>query len=275
MIFNSLSLQLQRRIDHAFDETVQSVQRDHTYGLEFTRGFFVEQEKLGGGFITDSQPSQVSQQIPLSSIPSALQCLDLPPDDEQVLSVFRNAASGWTSSSNDVFGDGPGILGEGTVSRDDWRSVCAVLFEHHEQEYADDSGPMDLDASHKSGGEMESDTDDQLLVSASGNTDDSSDDEYIEVPAVSSSRRRTHTRQTKDESVSSPSPPPKLSLRQQKTCLDTFALFFPSVPSSQVANQKIMIKDIQRVSKLLGEKIKTNEVCFIFSSFQVCPPIFL
>jgi len=258
MIFNLLSPQLQRRIDHAFDATIQGL----------------EEQELGGGFIIDGQASQVSQQIPLSSIPLALQRLDLPPDDEQILSVFRNAASGWTSSSNDVFNGNPG---KGVVSRDDWRSVCAVLFEHHEQEYADDSeiGPMDIDAQHESGGEMESDIDDQPF--ASGNTDDGSDDEYIDSPAVLSSRRRTRA-QTQNKSVSfsqhsSPSPPAKLSPQQQQTCLETFALFFPSVPPPEVANQKIVMKDIQRVSKLLGEKIKANEVRFIFPSFRVCSPI--
>ena len=261
-IFDSLSPQLQRRIDHAFDETVH-------HNPESAGGFLVEEMELGGGFIIDGQVSQKSQaeldhQILLSSIPSALQRLDLPPDDEQILCVFRNAACGWSSSSNDVFDGKPS---GGMVNRDDWRSVCAVLFEHHEQEYADDSemGPMDLDASHESGGGIENDR----LFGSGTDADDGSDDEYVDNPAVLSSHRHTHQSKSKPIFFSRPSsssPPAKLSLRQQ-TSLETFALFFPSVPPSEVANQKIMIKDIQRVSKLLGEKIKANEVCVTSLSF--------
>jgi hypothetical protein len=54
------------------------------------------------------------------------------------------------------------------------------------------------------------------------------------------------------------------SSRQKETCLKTFALFFPDIPHHQLADHRIMIKDLQRVSKLLGEKIKAEEVNFIF-----------
>jgi hypothetical protein len=234
-------------IDRAFDQALRS----HNLGGG---------EEPNGGFIIESQPQS---QIPLSAIPSALQYLDLPPDDEQVLSVFRNAASGWISSSNDVV---DGKTGEGMVSRNDWRSVCAVLFEHHEEEYADDSeiGPMDLDEFHETDGEIE--IEDQLF--ASGNTSDGSDDEYLESPTTPSSHRQAKhkSKSSSFSPFSNPSPLEKLSPRQQQTCLEAFALFFPSVPTSEIANQKIMIKDIQRVSKLLGEKIKANEVRFILPS---------
>jgi hypothetical protein len=42
--------------------------------------------------------------------------------------------------------------------------------------------------------------------------------------------------------------------------LNTFALFFPEVPSLELSKQKIMVADIQRVAKLLGEKIKADGV---------------
>jgi hypothetical protein len=42
----------------------------------------------------------LSPQISLSTIPSALQCLDLPPDDAQLLLVFKNTVLGWTSTTN-------------------------------------------------------------------------------------------------------------------------------------------------------------------------------
>lgn len=222
---NSLPLQVQHRIDHAFD---QNCLDDHV------------------------SPSH----IPLTSIPSALRTLDLPPDDDQILSIFRNAASGWTSSSNNVLGKPD----EEMVSRDDWRSVCAVLFEHYEEEYADDSeiGPMDIDGSDQSMG-----SEDRL--STSGSSDGGSDEDYVEGSVALSSRLRTHPRKAKINRTSfsptsTPSPREKLSPRQQRSCLETFALFFPSISKSGISDQKITIKDIQRVSKLLGEKINANEV---------------
>lgn len=224
-LFNSLPLQLQHRIDRVFD-------------LENEPSPDIDQHGL-------------CSQIPLSSIPSALQSLDLPPDDDQVLSVFWKAASGWNVSSGDI------KEGEWMVSRDDWRSVCAVLFESHEEN-------IEFGGLHESDREMEYE---ESL--ASGRTDDGSDDEYLESLVASSSHRRTHSRRSKHEpdfSSTSSSPTKHLSLRQQQTCLQAFTLFFPSVPASEVANQKIMMKDIQRVSELLGEKIKANEVHLIFLS---------
>jgi hypothetical protein len=258
-VFDSLPPQLQRRIDCALDQALQN--HDQPSG-----GFLVEETNSNplyiggvghGGLIIDDQVSQLERpelrsHIPLSAIPSALHYLDIPPDDEQVLSVFRNAASGWTSSS-----DEHNKMKEGIISRDDWRSVCAVLFENHEEEYANgsESGPMDFDEFRVS--DRENDSEDPLSVST--------DDEYIENPiAASSHRRAKHKSKSTSFSPSShPSPPEKLSPRQQHTCLETFALFFPSIPTTEVVNQKITIKDIQRVSKLLGEKIKVNEACFI------------
>ncbi|KAF8225211.1 hypothetical protein L208DRAFT_1425510 [Tricholoma matsutake] len=217
-------------------------------------------------FDVHTQPAvEIQSHIPLSSIPLALQCLDLPPDDDQVLRIFRNAASGWSSSSSNAVPDAK--TGEGLVSRDDWRSVCAVLFEHHqEEEYADDT---EFDGLYESDGEIESE--DPLF--ASENTDDGSDDEYVEGPAASSSRQHIRTRQAKYKTascspLSSSSPSKMLSPRQQQTCFEAFALFFPSVPASEVVNQKIMIKDIQRVAKLLGEKIKADEMVEMLEAFS-------
>ncbi|KAJ3724086.1 hypothetical protein C8R42DRAFT_664516 [Lentinula raphanica] len=79
----------------------------------------------------DSHSSSYSY-IRLLSIPTALADLGLPPDDERILSVFRNAAGGW--------GDGDEGKGKGKaaakdedskigVSLADWRAVCAILLE--------------------------------------------------------------------------------------------------------------------------------------------------
>lgn len=268
--FNALPAHIQRRIDRAFISTARSEIKPHqnvqlessknVSNLELGGGFIVEGD-VGGGFVVEDTPADGAEtvtHIPMSSIPTALQHLDLPPDDEQVLSVFRNAASGWSSASNEL---GDGDAGEGAVSLEDWRTVCAVLFEHHDEEYEDDSdggrlgeiAPEDDD---------DAGSDDQYLGSEGSDNDDS-DDEYVEGPTASSARRRARGRQTKSSSGSpqpSTSAPKRITARQKQTCLDAFALFFPSVPPTELASQKIMIKDIQRVAKVLGEKIKADEV---------------
>ncbi|KAF9459129.1 hypothetical protein BDZ94DRAFT_1172253 [Collybia nuda] len=274
--FNALPLHLQQRIDRAFTSVAQPDQKPsqntscetpaNVVNPELGGGFIVESD-IGGGFISEDvshdSPENVTH-IRMSLIPVALQNLDHPPDDEQVLSVFRNAASGWSSSSNNVDDGG---VGEGLVSLEDWRTVCAVLFEHHNEEYEDDSDGGVLDDSAPP-----LDDDDQYL--GSDGTNDDSDDEYVEGPTVSSSHRRTRGRQMKSSS-SSPEPstsgPKKITPRQKKACLDAFALFFPSVPATELAYQKIMIKDLQRIAKVLGEKIKADEMVEMLETFSTSP----
>lgn len=238
--------------------------RDDDEGGGFIRDYHELSNSSGGGFIRDEDSdhsSNVPQHIPLSMIPSALQVLDLPPDDDDVLAVFRNAATGWTSSNNRV--DTRQLEGGNQyVSRDDWRSVCAVLLEHAAgdaklDEDAEMAGPgIESDASnsdeyHQSEAEIEDEGDD--------------DDEYIEGPSASTARRRArHTRKS-SSSPRSPSTPPdsrprKLTSRQRQTCIDAYALFFPSAAPEELLSQRIMIKDIQRVAKLLNEKLKMEEV---------------
>ncbi|KAF9445591.1 hypothetical protein P691DRAFT_805461 [Macrolepiota fuliginosa MF-IS2] len=235
-------------------------------------GFIHDDNELssssGGGFIRDEDNTMdlttVPTQIPLSMIPSALQILDLPPDDDEVLSVFRNAATGWASSNDKA--DARKLEGDDEyVNRDDWRSVCAVLLEHdaggdtasgEDIEMRDpeaESGASDSDEYHESEAEIEQD-------------EDVEDEEYVEGPSASTSRRRTR-RTRKSSSVSLPSSPAspdfrvhKLTSRQHRTCVDAYALFFPSVSTEELLSQKIMIKDIQRVAKLLNEKLKAEEV---------------
>ncbi|KAG6862714.1 hypothetical protein C0993_001856, partial [Termitomyces sp. T159_Od127] len=191
----------------------------------------------------DSAGGFEATQIPLEDVSRALQKLDLPPDDEQVLAVFRNAASGWTTSSS----SDAQVSRMGWVSRDDWRAVCAVLLEQVDNGIDNEPGS---DAS-----------DDQYLEDDVESNDDEDDEDYLEEPALSASRRRTRG-SAKDTSPSlspGPSTPRKLTKRQQETTLEAFSLFFPDVPLEDVPKQRIMIKDIQRVAKLLGEKIKADE----------------
>jgi len=257
-VFDSLPPQLKCRIDHAFHQTMQFRAVVHPEGsYRAVRRNSNQKDNLGLGgrfhnaewnsssFTTDNRPPELPPQIPLSSIPSALQSLDLPPDDQQVLSVFQNAASGWTSSV-----EVDEMAGEGMVSRDDWRAICAILFEHHEGKCVDAS------ETELTGHERNRDMEDQL--SASG-TDDDSGDEYVESPTAFSYRRRMNYKPT---SISNRTPPENMSPRRQ-TCLEAFALFFPSVPMSDIANQHITIKDVQRVSMFLGEQIRANEARFV------------
>lgn len=241
--------------------------RDEGQGGGFIRDDDLPSTSGGGGFIQDEDDSNVPTHIPLSLIPSALQILDLPPDDDEVLAVFRNAATGWASSSNRV---DTRKLGEEDqyVSRDDWRSVCAVLLEHDSGggKRSDEDVEM-ADLGVESDGAADSD-EYQQPDDERGEDDD---DEYIEGPSTSAARRRTRQKARKSLSLSPPpSPsssirPRKFTPRQRQTCVDTYALFFPSVTPEELLVQKIMIKDIQRVAKLLNEKLKTEEVravCF-------------
>ncbi|KAJ7145625.1 hypothetical protein C8R44DRAFT_689692 [Mycena epipterygia] len=256
--FSSLPQYLQRRIDKAFDRSVPS------NGVDSGGGFVAD----GGGFLADTQ-------IPLSAIPTALQRLDLPPDDEQVLVVFKNAASGWQSTTNRPDEIGVEDTERLFVSRDDWRSVCAVLLEHHAEEYedsesgavadtpyADDSGEDEDAYQEPDGADAESDSED--------------DDEYTEGPSISRRRTRTRTARTTRSSSSAPSAssiatPKKPTSRQTKACLETYALFFPSASASELPQQRILIKDIQRVSKLIGDTLKGDEIIEMLGEFSTSP----
>ncbi|KZO98461.1 hypothetical protein CALVIDRAFT_535103 [Calocera viscosa TUFC12733] len=90
-------------------------------------GFLPDEPPEAGGFLPSSSPAAAAKKpshLPLSSIPLALKLLRLPPDDDDVLSTFREAATGW--------GEGGGGEEQG-VSREDWRAVCAVLIGQREE----------------------------------------------------------------------------------------------------------------------------------------------
>lgn len=214
----------------------------------------------GGGFIIDDPPEhelaseiETTQlpKIPISSIPSGLQLLDLPPDDDQVLSVFRQAASDWDESA--------AVGAEQSVSIDDWRAVCGILMEHHAQEYADSSD----------GGEGASRamSDAGSVFSDGSEGDNPSDDDYQDDEAPRLRRRRTRgnakeaspdTDDFNDSGIDSRQK--RLTPRQRQTCLDAFALFFPDATDDELPHKKIMISDIQRVAQLLKEKLKAEDV---------------
>ncbi|KAJ6458877.1 hypothetical protein C8R47DRAFT_1162820 [Mycena vitilis] len=228
--------------------------------------------------------SESPSQIALSTVPTALQRLDLPPDDEQVLVVFKNAASGWRSLTNRAEeireGDGEEGAEKLWVSREDWRAVCAVLLEHHAEEYDD------RDSDGVGGG------DDQMYADVAGSgadeyqepepkaNSDSDSDEYVEESP--SKRRRTRARTTtrrarsgSSSSASSTSPSAlktqKLTARQTQSCLETYALFFPGASQDELATQRIGIKNIQTLSKLIGDNLKGAEIIEMLGEFSTAP----
>ena len=278
-LFLTLPLRLQCLIDEAFDLTADP---SHTaYGKA---NHSIPQQNLtvgAGGFLVESYPNpsgasfdddilerqnnERQASISLSSIPSALQLLDLPPDDSEVLSVFKNAASGWTSDSITSFeGLNPQ---EKFVSREDWRSVCAVLLEHRSSEISsDDDEPSPMMSKSENWQDVEHDSESYIDHESGVDSAESSSDEYMEQQVKPQKRVRDQNRQFTSRQAR---PPLHLnstrpSSRQKEACLKTFALFFPEVPHHKLADHRIMIKDLQRVSNLLGEKIKAEEVNIVF-----------
>ena len=285
-------------------------------------GFVPDLDTDGGGFVLDDAPEPDGAQaphtlpprpspvrsstsvsasvsasaprathIPLSRIPHALQLLDLPPADEQILAVFRNAASGWRTRGLRA-GQGEGEeeeegAGE-VVSRRDWRAVCAVLLEGQDEQ--DGNGDEDEDVAAMDVDEDEEDTGDDD-DDAGSESSDASSDAYTDAPtprtrarpakrtrqprpstnsrsprpAKRRTRTRTRTRTTSPQPSGprSPSPtgPRPPTARQKRGALAAFALFFPD-PSGAPALQtrRLGIAEVQRAAGLLREKIKADEV---------------
>jgi hypothetical protein len=204
-----------------------------------------------------SDTSRGTSTIPLSLIPTALQILDLPPDDEQVLAVFNNAASGWTSSRSHRTRDDADEVG--LVSKKDWRAVCSVLLASQpaDEEDADESDGM------ADSGEEYMNFDGDENDSDSGG-EDLEDEDYSETqtknfPQTQTKLRRSRqpTRRSSDEELTSH---PPITARQKEACRGAFALFFPHVSDSQLDSQKITISDLVRVSKDLKEKLSYDQV---------------
>ncbi|KDQ22219.1 hypothetical protein PLEOSDRAFT_1086936 [Pleurotus ostreatus PC15] len=133
--FAALPKTVQAKIDNAFT----SISRSNPPHRQ-THSEPPSSTSLAGGFIvedavvaeTDAQRAAIpSARIPLASIPAALELLDLPPHDRQILAVFRDAAESDDEDGDDTAGYGAngGSGKEASVSRSQWRAVCAVLLE--------------------------------------------------------------------------------------------------------------------------------------------------
>ena len=189
------------------------------------------------------------------------------------MSTFRNAAGGW----------GKAVQGEQAVSRRDWREVCAILVKSRA------ASKGDYDDTRNSSSRLESpfpDEDQDMDVLIESDPDDSEDEYHtegdVDEPTSASSddeygghsvgsarkgyldRHRSNRRLKRQQSPSASETGTSLRLtsRQKKEAWQTFALFFPDVPSEQLEEQRIRIKDIARVANLLSIKLKTEEVRF-------------
>ncbi|RXW16559.1 hypothetical protein EST38_g9297 [Candolleomyces aberdarensis] len=243
-VFISLPKATQTRIDDAFYFTINSLKRK-------------SEPAGGGGFIVDDDDrDEENDQIPLDLVPATLKHLNLPEDDDEILAVFRNAATGWTSSLLVPQGFNQSTFQLG-VSLDDWRSVCAVLLEEDEDE--EDVGRMESD-----GYGEDSDTYEGRDSESEGSA---SDEEFVPGLAAASSKAK-RTRKSAAGEVSNAK---ILSKSQKQAALDTFALFFPDTPPSELSKQRIMIKDIQRVAGLLKEKLKADEIVDMLEMFSTSP----
>jgi len=281
-------------IDAAFDDVLDLNAPSRNVHPPSKRRRIIAESQPGSFLPPSSSPSPQPLQthIPFSLIPAALARLNLDPDDEDVLHVFRNAASGWSrSQSQSGLEDGRGEA-EGVVSRKDFRAVCAVLLDA-------ESGPSPPSRSSISGApiaegggfliEDENEGGGFILPTTStsaatsdhfdsGDDDsdvyqdsDSSKDEYIEGPSPSKSKRhiKPSSNYDSDEDMADPPHPnakKSLSPKQKRESRLAFGLFFPDVGDDKLDGQRIMISDIIRVAGLLKEKIKAEEVYVSFYS---------
>ncbi|KAI0334503.1 hypothetical protein GY45DRAFT_1242246 [Cubamyces sp. BRFM 1775] len=290
--FAALSSHLQERIDAAFD-TAQLQGSDEREPARKRRkvehspepqaggflvdepapgGFVLEQPAPGGFLVDDTGPhgggfvpdrtsdNERHTHIPLSLIPTALQILDLPPDDEDVLSVFQNAASGWSEHKRgrpDVHERGSNQEDGGLVSRKDWRAVCAALLDtgagDREDVHMDGDGRVDRSPTGTDGPEE-----------AEEAPSDSGED-YTRVSSSKGRKRRSTAGSDEEEEGKEDR---GLSARQKKECRAAFSLFFPDVADAELDKQRIRIKDITRVAKLLKEKVTAEETVEMLEAFS-------
>ena len=260
-------------------------------------GFVLDEQDDGGGFIPEPSPPRAgpststislehssedegeedsldsSSCIPLSLIPTALQILDLPPDDEQVLLVFKNAASGWTSFPDPARRSSK-IVGpvEEVVSLRDWRAVCSVLLEpdlpSREVYDEDDEVNQERDVRMSDGSAEDSEGSGEEYVDSDlgGESDDQDpEDNYSDTPAErpmrSTKRRDTRANRGSDEGedveIKRNRP---LTTRQKEASRKAFAMFFPPSTDGDLDKQRITISDLVRVSKELNEKVTYDQV---------------
>jgi hypothetical protein len=277
-IFSTLPASLKSRIDGAFDFATNAESTTLHPRKKRRIDKLVDPVESAGGFILEDSEHVEEQTlftsdssspiyISLSNIPVALKRLNLDPNDEETLSIFRNASSGWKNASFTV-GDLSSER-ELSVSRDDWRAVCAVLLEHSAVPHGDlddgGSGEQELDDVASSDDEYQYE-DEPFAGESASDGDDS--DEYIDDNGYEKAKP---SRASRTQPFKSHLSPHKLTPLQSHECRQAFALFFPGVAFEELDNQRISINDISKAATLLNEKIKAEEVSDIESElYDVC-----
>ena len=300
--FLSLAPHLRSRIDNAFHTALASDQQGSeafTTGLthDAPGGFLLDDDdSMAGGFLPPSPPAHTTgnerkgderpSYIPLSRIPHALQLLDLSPDDEDVLAVFRNAATGWGDDHisarstrrgrNTVATSEERDETEECVSLRDWRAVCAALMDDGGGE--EGAGDVDIDDDDdENAGDI-----DQNSTSSLEESSCESSDEYHDAETVAKSRKRPRkstsvstagqkatrkARQRKTQSTTprrgdsvSASAAVEITPRQRRECLQAFLLFFPGVPEDVAKLRRLGVRELSAAATVLNEKIKAEEV---------------
>jgi hypothetical protein len=289
--FSALPASTKRIIDNAFNLIAnpspppprkrQKTHHNASGSESVTAGGFIVDDVQPGGFIVDdtepsdpaggfipsssTPPPTPQSHIPFPLIPRALQLLSLPPDDPEILSVFQNAASGWKSKTEDSNSPSESLSfgeGETVVSRDDWRAVCAVLLEDSPGKGNEDAGTNreEEEEEESEGGsdaeEYQEDEDEE--------NEPSSDDTYTAGASTKSKKSKPTRKSRRVQSPTSSDSSKRLNRQQTQACRVAFSLFFPSIPDSSLDQQRITIRDIDRVAKLLKEKIKAEEVRLAF-----------
>ena len=302
MTTGSLSLvltvmSLRARIDNAFYSALDPQNQPSHDPVEAPGGFLLDDNP--GGFLPSSPPAaghetghgrperdEQFSYIPLSCIPHALQLLDLPPDDEEVLAVFRNAATGWedddssrrtahrrkrnpttTSEENDVT--------ELRVSLRDWRAVCAAVMGDDGDDEDDREGSTAINGDEILDATGE-DSSSEVEVSSGGSSDEyritetrsrkrSRKSVAIGGGAGAGATRKTRARKTQSattrrRSPLSPSTSTEITPRQRRECLKAFLLFFPGVPEEEAQRRRLGVREVNDAATVLKEKIKTEEV---------------
>ncbi|VDC02403.1 unnamed protein product [Peniophora sp. CBMAI 1063] len=242
-------------------------------------GGFLPPSPPAGGFLPPPSSSRANgarsleDVITLSEIAHALQILDLPPDDDEVLSVFRNAATGWGARSRDVDAGEQ----EQTVTRKDWRAVCSALLGGGEDD--DDDEDIQVEESQEAAEAIE---DEDVPMEVAESEGDASSDEYVEEAPQPKRKRgaasKTPARKTRKKKIEladsdddeNPLNRP-LTARQKRECLHAFSLFFPGIEEDAVKRRRIGIKELTQASDLLKEKTNVEEMVEMLEAFSSTP----
>ncbi|KAJ3751121.1 hypothetical protein DFH05DRAFT_1437738 [Lentinula detonsa] len=257
-------------------------------------GFIREVNEVNGNSTLQTTSEILPPWIPFSSIPTALQLLDLPPDDDQVLGIFRNAASGWDNRDR--------IDDNLEVTQADWRAVCTILLEprsgagddsievenqmrpgdlEEDDEYVQDLSEADLDLQSDAGADSDDNYNPRPSSASKSKTKSSRRPARTElVGSMSGGQRRTRVSRLRSdgsdfdpsdaEEEGSSSGTGRLTSRQKATCIEAFGMFFPDA-KDDLRQRRLMLSDIQRVTKLLGEKLKAEEMLEMLEVFSTAP----